>query len=135
VIVTDITNLGRAAASTGAVIQWCCLARRGMLHSECEAVDYLELSPRATVTMDGRSGTEEAWYVLEGHAEFGDPTIGRLQRVDAGHLALRPADTSPIVRNASSDTPLRLLLVVVLPQAVSDRLPPRSPVADRGLRS
>lgn len=134
-IVTDITDLGRAATSTGAAIRWGCLARRGMLHSECEAVDYLELSPRATVTVDGRSGTEEAWYVLEGCAEFGDPTTGRLQRVAVGHLALRPASTSPIVRNASSDTPLRLLLIVVLPRAVSDRLPRRRPVADRELRS
>ena len=134
-IVTDITDLGRAATSTGAVIRWGCLARRGMLHSECEAVDYLELSPQATVTVDGRSGTEEAWYVLEGCAEFGDPTTGQLQRVAAGHLALRPASTSPIVLNASSDTPLRLLLIVVLPQAVSDRLPRRSPVADLELRS
>lgn len=134
-IVTDVTDLGRAATPTGAVIGWGCLARRGMLHSECEAVDYLELSPRATVTMDGRSGTEEAWYVLEGCAEFGDPTTGRLQHVAAGHLTLRPAGTSPIVRNASSDTPLRLLLIVVLPRAVSDRLPRRSPVADQDRRS
>jgi mannose-6-phosphate isomerase-like protein (cupin superfamily) len=133
VIVTDVTDLGRAATPTGAVIQWRCLARRGMLHSECEAVDYLELSPRATVTMDGRSGAEEAWYVLDGQAEFGDPTTDRLQRVAAGHLALRPAGASPMVRNASSDTPLRLLLVSVLPRAASDRLPRRSPIADRGL--
>ena len=130
-IVTDVTDLGRAATSTGTVIRWGCLARRGMLHSECEAVDYLELAPRAMVTVDGRSGTEEAWYVLEGWAEFGDPITGRLQRVAAGHLALRPASTSSIVRNASSDTSLRLLLVVVLPREVSDRLPRRSPIADQ----
>lgn len=130
-IVTDVTDLGRAATSTGTVIRWGCLARRGMLHSECEAVDYLELAPRATVTVDGRSGTEEAWYVLEGCAEFGDSTTGQLQRVAARHLALRPASTSSVVRNASSDTSLRLLLVVVLPREVSDRLPRRSPVADQ----
>ncbi len=134
-IITDVTALGRAATSTGAVIRWGCLARRGMLHSECEAVDYLELSPRAVVTMDGRTGAEEAWYVLDGCAEFSDPTTGVYADVAAGHLALRPAGASPILRNASSDTPLRLLLVVVLPRAVSDRLPPRSPVADREVRS
>lgn len=134
-IVTDVTDLGRAATSTGSVIRWGCLARRGMLHSECEAVDYLELSPRARVTMAGRSGTEEAWYVLEGCAEFSNPITGLLQRVTAGHLALRPAGMSPIVRNASSDTPLRLLLVVVLPPAVSDRLSRRSPIADGEPRS
>ena len=134
-IVTDTTDLGRAATRTHGVIRWCCLARRGMLHSECEAVDYLELSPQATVTMDGRAGTEEAWYVLDGHAEFGDPSTDQIQRVDAGHLALRPAGTSLIVRNASTDAPLRLLLVSVLPRAVSHRLPRRSPVAGRELPS
>ncbi len=134
-IVIDVTDLGRAATPTDARIQWRCLARRGMLHSECEAVDYLELPPRAAVTMDGRCGTEEAWYVLDGHAEFGDPSTDRLRRVGPGQLALRSAGTSPIVRNASSDTPLRLLLVVVLPRAVSERLPHRSPIADRELRS
>lgn len=129
-IVTDVTDLGRAATPLGAAVQWRCLARRGMLHSECEAVDYLELPPRATVALNGRGGTEEAWYVLEGHAEFDDPRTGQSQGAAAGHLALRPAATSSVVRNASSETPLRLLLVVVLPQAVSDLLPRRSPVAD-----
>ena len=129
-IVTGTNDLGRAATRTHGVVRWCCLARRGMLHSECEAVDYLELSPQATVTMDGRAGTEEAWYVLEGHAEFDDPTTARVERIDAGRLALRPAGTSLIVRNASPDTPLRLLLVSVLPRVVTDVLPGRSPVAD-----
>lgn len=129
-IVTDVTDLGLAATSMGAVIRWRCLARRGMLHSECEAVDYLELSPGAMVTMDGRSGTEETWYVLDGSAEFGDSTTSRFQRVEAGCLVLRPASTLPIVRNASLDTPLRLLLVVVLPRVMTDRLPRRSPVIE-----
>jgi hypothetical protein len=135
VIVTDVTSLGRAATPAGVAAQWHCLARRGMLHSECEAVDYLELPPAAMVATNGRQGTEEAWYVLDGHAEFVDPSTGHVQRAAAGHLALRPADTSSIVRNVSSDTPLRLLLVVVLPRAVSDRLPGRSPVAARGADS
>ncbi|MFK8912334.1 hypothetical protein ACJA3G_35605, partial [Streptomyces sp. YS-3] len=41
-----------------------CLARRGMLHSECEAVDRVSLAPHARYDLLGRDDTEAAWYVL-----------------------------------------------------------------------
>jgi mannose-6-phosphate isomerase-like protein (cupin superfamily) len=104
-----------------------------MLYSETEAVDYLELAPLATVTALGRSGTEEAWYVLAGLAEFGDSAAERAERAGPGCLVLRPATASSTVRNPSPDTPLRLLLVAVLPPAVTDHLPRRRPSIDRGL--
>lgn len=150
-IITDVNGLGRAAAAAGPAIQWSCLARRGMLHSECEAVDYLELPPGAAVTMDGRSGTEEAWYVLSGTAEILtetaevltgaaeilagtvevlDGAAGRPRRIGAGCLVLRPAKAAPEIRNGSADEPLRLLLISVLPRPVTEKLPGRSPVAE-----
>jgi mannose-6-phosphate isomerase-like protein (cupin superfamily) len=102
-----------------------------MLYSECEAVDYLELAPLAAVTPRGRCGTDEAWYVLAGEAEFGDSAAARSERAGPGSLVLRPATTSSTVRNPSSDTPLQLLLIAVLPPAVTDRLPRRRPSVDR----
>jgi hypothetical protein len=81
--------------------------------------------------MRGRSGTEEAWYVLSGDAEFRDSQDGPCQHAGPGCLALRSAATSSTIRNPSSDTPLRLLLVAVLPPAVTDRLPKRRPSIDR----
>jgi mannose-6-phosphate isomerase-like protein (cupin superfamily) len=134
VIVTETTGAGRAASHTKEEVQWTCLARRGMLFSECEAVDYLELAPRAAVTMRGRCGTEEVWYVLAGHADFADLAAELPQRIGPGDLALRSAGTSATVRNPSSDRPARLLLIAVLPPAVTDRLPRRRPSIDRGLR-
>lgn len=128
-IVTYVTDLGRRATSMGDILSLC-VARRGMLHSECEGMDYLELPPQGTVTMDGRSGTEEGWYVLDGSAEFSDLTTGQLHHVPTGHLALRPFGTESVVRNPSWDTPLRVLLIAVLPREVSDRLPRRSPVVE-----
>jgi mannose-6-phosphate isomerase-like protein (cupin superfamily) len=104
-----------------------------MLYSETEAVDYLELAPLATVTALGRSGTDEAWYVLAGLAEFGDSAAERAERAGPGSLVLRSATASSTVRNPSPDTPLRLLLVAVLPPAVTDHLPRRRPSIDRGL--
>jgi quercetin dioxygenase-like cupin family protein len=100
-----------------------------MLYSECEAIDYLELAPQASVTMGGRSGTEEAWYVLDGHVEL-DAESGP-RRAARGDLVLRPAGTASAVRNPSADTPAGLLLVAVLPPAITDRLPRRRPAIDR----
>jgi mannose-6-phosphate isomerase-like protein (cupin superfamily) len=129
VIVTDAAGAGLAATMSEAAVQWGCLARRGMLYSECEAIDYLELAPRAVVTMAGRSGTEEAWYVLDGGVEF-DAETGESSRAGEGDLVLRPADLSSAVRNPSVETPARLLLIAVLPADVSDRLPRRRPAVD-----
>ena len=133
-IVTDTTGAGSAANVSREAVRWACLARRGMLHSECEAVDYLELAPQTAVTPRGRSGTAEAWYVLTGDAVFGDSAAERPKRVGPGSLVLRSDAMSSTVRNPSSDTPLRLLLIAVFPPSVSDRLPRRCPSIDRRLR-
>lgn len=130
-IVTDAIGAGLAAQRAERAVRWGCLARRGMLYSECEAVDQLELAPRARVTMQGRSGVEEAWYVLDGDVAF-DAAGGEQRRARAGDLVLRPAGTSSAVRNSSDDAPARLLLIAVLPPAVTDRLPQRRPAVGQG---
>ena len=130
-IVTDASGAGLAANLSRDAVRWGCLARRGMLHSECEAIDYLELAPRAVVTAGGRSGTEEAWYVLDGRAQF-DSETSECQLAGRGDLVLAPAGTPSAVRNPSADTSAALLLIAVLPPAVTDRLPRRRPAIDQG---
>jgi mannose-6-phosphate isomerase-like protein (cupin superfamily) len=129
VIVTDAAGAGVAASVAGPAVHWGCLARRGMLYSECEAVDHLELAPGAVVTTDGRHGIEEAWYVIDGDVEL-DADTGPPASAGRGDLVLRPAGATATVRNPSPDTPARLLLIAVLPPAVTDRLPRRRPALD-----
>ncbi|AUG80772.1 hypothetical protein CFP65_6104 [Kitasatospora sp. MMS16-BH015] len=43
-----------------------CLARRDLLHSECEAFEHVRLSPGGSHRRSGRRATETAWYVLRG---------------------------------------------------------------------
>lgn len=130
-IVTDASGAGVAANVREETVQWGCLARRGMLYSECEAFDQLELAPQARVTMQGRSGIEEAWYVLDGDVVF-DASTGEQHGAGRGDLVLRAAGTAASLRNRSSDSPARLLLIAVLPPAVSDRLPRRRPAVAQG---
>jgi mannose-6-phosphate isomerase-like protein (cupin superfamily) len=130
VIVTDAGGAGLAASPLQEAVQWGCLARRGMLYSECEAIDYLELAPQAVVTAGGRSGTEEAWYVLDGRVQF-DSETNESRLAGRGDLVLLPAGTPSAVRNPSTETSAALLLIAVLPPAVTDRLPRRRPAIDR----
>lgn len=125
-IVTDASGAGVAANAREEAVRWGCLARRGMLYSECEAVDQLELAPSARVTMQGRSGIEEAWYVLDGDVVFAAAS-GEQHGAGRGELVLRAAGTEASVRNRSGDASARLLLIAVLPPAVTDRLPRRRP--------
>lgn len=123
-ILTNASGAGLTATQSEAAVRWRGLARRGMLYSECEAIDYLELAPHAVVTMRGRSGAEEVWYVLAGRVEFDGQEGGPL-RAGCGDLVLRPASISSAVRNPSSQTPAGLLLIAAMPTAVTDRLPVR----------
>jgi mannose-6-phosphate isomerase-like protein (cupin superfamily) len=123
VIVSSTRGLVRTVDNTG----WRCLARRGMLHSECEAFDYLQLAPSAVRDGRGREGVEEAWFVLRGEGEFlhdGDRSLP----VRAGDLILCPCGTGGWFRSSSA-TSLELLTLAVLPAAVTEQLPARRPVA------
>lgn len=122
-IVSSTRGLVRTVDDTA----WRCLARRGMLHSECEAFDYLRLAPGAGRDGRGQEGVEQAWFVLSGDGEFLDDA-GRSVLLRAGDLVLRPAGTGGWLRNSSAIS-LELLAFAVLPAAVTKQLPPRRPVA------
>ncbi|RBQ20651.1 cupin domain-containing protein [Spongiactinospora rosea] len=122
-IVTHTESLSQAADG-GA---WRCLARRGMLHSECEAIDYLRLPPGALRDGRGREGVEAIWFVLNGQGRFVDGT-DRSFPLRPGDLLFSTGGSRGSVHNDSTGQ-LELLSLALLPAAVTDRLPLRSPVA------
>jgi hypothetical protein len=101
-----------------------CLARRGMLHSETEAIDYVRLSPGACFDLVGRDGTEAAWYVLRGPVALSQP--GNHERLlDRGDLVLAPRGDHLTLHGGPLGA--ELLCLTVLPRARSEQLPPRRP--------
>ncbi|WPB79925.1 cupin domain-containing protein [Archangium violaceum] len=125
-----ISTIDRTSSTRqgGEEIRWRSLARRGMLHSECDSVDYVRLSPGTEFALRGREGTESAWFVLVGSgllreqgSEAGERTL------DAGELVLLPAGAD--ARITSGADGLELLWLVVMPRSISQSLPMRRPVA------
>lgn len=98
-----------------------CLARRGMLHSECEAFDEVELAPGTRWEPYGRGGAEAVWYVLTGTVRDGRRPVP----LTAGSLILAPraADATLTAGRAGA----RLLCLTVGQAAVTGALPPRTP--------
>ncbi|MCX4766566.1 hypothetical protein OG562_37465 [Streptomyces sp. NBC_01275] len=98
-----------------------CLARRGMLHSECEAFDEVRLAPGTRWALTGRDGAEAAWYVLRGTVR----TDGRPVPLTAGALVLAPqAGRTHLTAGRGG---ARLLCLTLGPAAVTRALPPRTP--------
>lgn len=122
-IVTHAESLSSATDDSA----WRCLARRGMLHSECEAIDYLRLPPGAVRDGRGRAGVEAIWFVLSGQGRFVDGADRSLP-LRAGDLLFSSDGTGGSVRNDSTGQ-LELLSIALLPAAVTDRLPARIPTA------
>ncbi|MFI9389016.1 cupin domain-containing protein [Kutzneria sp. NPDC052558] len=99
---------------------WTCLARRGMLHSECEAVDLLVLEPGETLSRRGRDGIGEIWYVIGGNASTVDGAA-----VTAGAaLVITPDDTASSLTATDRTS---LLTVSTLGDDTVTRLPRRRP--------
>jgi hypothetical protein len=125
VIVSTVLGLSTTAGDIG----WRCLARRGMLHCECEAIDYMRLGLGAVRDGRGRSGVEEAWFVLDGHGHFRDDA-DRWIPVRPGDLVLWAGGPGGWLRS-DTESSLELLGLAVLPAAVSRQLPVRSPRTPR----
>jgi hypothetical protein len=109
-------------------IRWRSLARRGMLHSECESFDYVRLAPGTGFALRGREGTESAWFVVAGSGRLLELDSGAPARaLEAGQLLLLPGGMEGHL--ASGDIGLELLWLAVMPRELSQSLPPRRPVA------
>ncbi|MBT2413703.1 DUF861 domain-containing protein [Streptomyces sp. ISL-12] len=101
-----------------------CLARRGMMHSECEAVDHVLLAPGAGAEERGRSGTEELWLLLSGEVTVAEDGAAP-RSLRAGEVLLCPADSRP--RLTAGAGAAELLQVSVLSGGRSALLPARRP--------
>ncbi|WP_406206357.1 hypothetical protein OH807_32665 [Kitasatospora sp. NBC_01560] len=103
-----------------------CLARRGMLHSECESVEHIRLGPGVCYDLVGRGGTEAVWYLLGGTVEVVDRSPGApRRRLARGALLLAPCGRG--VHLHGGPLGAELLCVTVLPAELSRRLPARRP--------
>lgn len=96
---------------------WNCLIRRGMLHSETEAIEHWALAPGQTLNL-GEQGVHEAFIVLSGEAEI------QGQRLASGSLLLAPAHEPGFLTAISGTT---LLSIRTYPDTVTRMLPPRVP--------
>ncbi|MED7949885.1 hypothetical protein [Streptomyces sp. BE303] len=105
-----------------------CLARRGMLHSECEAFEHVRLGPGACFDLAGRESTEAAWYVLRGPVALLDCPDLPLRLLDRGALVLAPHGES--VHLHGGPLGAELLCLTVLPARVGAALPERRPELD-----
>ncbi|MER7913187.1 MULTISPECIES: cupin domain-containing protein [unclassified Streptomyces] len=122
-IVTGTGTPTRALGPAGAAAPtWRCLARRGMLHSECETFDHVVLPPGRTGRHDD-PGVEQAVHVLRGTAEL--RLGGTARRLDADDVVLVPAGTAALVEAGPDGA--ELLVLRVLSKASHTALPPRVP--------
>ncbi|MFK4071464.1 hypothetical protein [Streptomyces sp. NPDC029674] len=110
---------------------WRCLARRGMLHSECESFEQIRLTPGATWAHEPAHGTEAALYAVAGSASVHtEAATGAGTTLDAGGALLVGARAA--VRVTAGAEGLDLLAVRVLPADVSAQLPARVPELPSG---
>jgi mannose-6-phosphate isomerase-like protein (cupin superfamily) len=100
-----------------------CLARRGMLHSECEAVDHVRLGPSGAAEGTGRDGVDEVWFVLSGELHIGHAAEAQVLR--PGAALLSPAGRDDDIRAGAAGA--ECLTVVVLPRSRVAHLPDRRP--------
>lgn len=127
-IITKVTSSARILGAGSDSICWRSLARRGMLHSECESFDHVRLAPGTEFALCSRYATEQVWFVLRGTgAVSSGPEDTTNRPVCAGDLVLAPHGGDQVVLRAGS-TGLDVLWLSVLPAAVIRALPPRKPV-------
>ncbi|MET9295211.1 cupin domain-containing protein [Streptomyces sp. NPDC003077] len=108
----------------GRSAQWQSLIRRGMLHSECEGVEYWALPPGARLDIRADHGVEEAILVISGQLTLRvdeDETI----TANTGQVLLVPHGVNGVLRTGAR--PATAVTVRGLPADVSARLPRRIP--------
>jgi hypothetical protein len=125
-IVTTVAETVRTLSGTGAETHSRSLARRGFFFSETEAFDYLRLAPGNEISLHGRRGTEEAWFVFRGDGELIDRD-GFVHPLHCYTLAACPVDSGTRLR-AGTDG-MEVLLLAVIPEHLSTIMPARLPVA------
>jgi hypothetical protein len=124
-IVSSAQAPWRVGAGGSATAEWSTLARRGMLFSECEAVELLRMPPDGHFEMPTADGVERVWLVIDGggHASTGESAIA----IGGSDLLVWPCDRR--ISFTPGSRGLVLLVIATTPAAVSESLPSRAPVA------
>jgi hypothetical protein len=125
-IVTTVAETVRTLSGTDVKTHSRTLARRGFFFSETEAFDYLRLAAGEEIGSRGRSGTEEAWFVLRGDGELIDRD-GLTHSLHRYTLAACPLDSGTRLRAGAQG--MEILLLAVIPKHLSAAMPARLPVA------
>lgn len=137
-IVTRIDAVTTMYGAGGEAVSVRCLARRGMLHSECEAVDYVRLGPGTQYALAGRDGAQSVWITLGGEGAVSNEksalndnsvldgsAFDEESALTGGAVLLAPDDGPVVIRAGASG--MELLCVRVLSESAARRLPPRRP--------
>ncbi|WP_284753220.1 hypothetical protein [Arthrobacter sp. efr-133-R2A-120] len=96
---------------------WSCLIRRGMLHSETEAIEHWILTPGQELRL-GTQRVHEALLLLSGAAAFAGETLA------AGNLLLAHSEQSGTL---TATTTTEVLSIRTYPEHVTRALPARIP--------
>ena len=127
-IVTNVLSSVRTVSAGGESMRWRSLARRGMLHSECESFDHVRLAPGSEFALCGGDAIEQVWFTLRGTGEVRSGSVDASRHpMRAGELVIAPHDGDQVVLWAGS-AGLDVLWLTVLPAAVTATLPARKPV-------
>lgn len=124
-IITTVAETVRTLSGAAGQNHSRSLARRGFFFSETEAFDYLRLAPGEEVGARGRSGNEEAWFVVRGDGELIDRD-GLARPLHCYTMAACPLDSGTRLRAGPQG--MELLLVAVIPDRLSTVMPTRLPV-------
>jgi hypothetical protein len=122
-IITSGAAPARLTGPSGRERRVHCLARRGMLHSECQAVDYLRLTAGDRLDLVEAAGHETAWVVCRGQAGL----AGEPGALTVGDVVLVPAGCRPELTVHAGG--VELLRIAVVSGEAARLLPQRRPVA------
>jgi hypothetical protein len=122
-IITTGAAPARVTGASGPERRVRCLARRGMLHSECQAIDHLSLVTGDRLDLTEAAGHETAWVVCRGHGTL----TGEPDGLAPGDVVLVPAGGRPMLTVHAG--PMELLRIAVVTDEAARQLPPRRPVA------
>ena len=124
-IVTTVAETVHTLSGATAQIHSRSLARRGFFFSETEAFDYLRLTPEGEISLRGRRGTEEAWFIFRGDGELIDRD-GLAHPLHRYALVACPLDSG--IRLRAGTRGMEVLLLAVIPEQLSTMMPTRLPV-------